>query len=119
MPGASFSSWGYKILLNTAFTKYKKTRRTQDHTAYLEQDAYEALPDVSSDIRAEREMRDYVLSLITRMPHALGRVLRLHFLEDRSQKEIADMEGVSITAVKTRIHRAKKEFRKLVPDASL
>jgi DNA-directed RNA polymerase specialized sigma24 family protein len=37
----------------------------------------------------------------------------MHFLEDKPQKDIAEFEGVSVGAIKTRIHRAKQEFRNL------
>jgi len=47
------------------------------------------------------------------MPEHLGRVLKLHFIEGRPQEEIAKMEGVSVGAIKTRVHRAKKEFKKI------
>jgi len=31
----------------------------------------------------------------------------------RSKKEIAAREGVSVGVIKTRVHRAKKEFKKI------
>jgi DNA-directed RNA polymerase specialized sigma24 family protein len=40
--------------------------------------------------------------------------LSLHFLEDRSQKEIAEMEDTSVSAIKTRIYRGKQEMKKLL-----
>ena len=47
------------------------------------------------------------------MPAQLGRALKLHFLDGMPQKEIATLEGISISAVKTRIYRAKREFKKV------
>jgi DNA-directed RNA polymerase specialized sigma24 family protein len=41
----------------------------------------------------------------------MSRALRLHIIERRPQEEVAEMEGVTVGALKTRIHRAKKEFR--------
>jgi DNA-directed RNA polymerase specialized sigma24 family protein len=32
------------------------------------------------------------------------------------QKKIAEQEGISVSAVKTRIHRAKKELKKISVD---
>lgn len=113
IPNASFSSWGYKILMNTAFTRYQKLKKTRENTVSLEPETYEAIAGDASDTYEEREMREQVGSVIERMPNTLGRVLKLHFLDDMSQKEIADKEGISLSAVKTRVHRAKKEFKKL------
>lgn len=113
--GATFSSWGYKILMNTAFTRYQKIKKIRDSTVFLEPELYEAIAGDAGDAYEEREMREQVGAVIARMPEMLGRILKLHFLDDMSQKEIADKEGISLSAVKTRVHRAKKEFKKMTP----
>ncbi|MEK7179151.1 MAG: sigma-70 region 4 domain-containing protein [Patescibacteria group bacterium] len=51
--------------------------------------------------------------MLSRMPKQLSRVLKLHFLDGMPQKEIAAMESVSVSAIKTRIYRAKREFKKV------
>ena len=56
---------------------------------------------------------DYVLSLISKLPVLLGRVLRLWSVEGKSQKDISKIEGISLGAVRARIHRAKKELKKI------
>lgn len=107
--GATFKSWGYKILLNTTFTRYQKLKKDGEATVHIEQEFFDALPDK----KPEFEMTDLVASVISRMPTHLGRILKLHFLDGMPQKEIARLEDISISAVKTRIHRAKKEYRKI------
>ena len=111
--GASFKSWGYKILMNTSFTHYKKKKRRIGATADLDPEFYEILPDLKSRDFEKQEMTDYLISIFSRMPENLGRALRLHFIEGHPQAEVATMEGVSVGAIKTRIHRAKKEFKKV------
>ncbi len=113
--GASFSSWAYKILLNTAFTRYQKMKKVRDNTIPMEPELYETIAGDAGPAYEEREMKEQVSTTIAQMPEALGRILRLHFLDDMSQKEIADREGISLSAVKTRVHRAKKEFKKMTP----
>ncbi|OYV27010.1 MAG: hypothetical protein B7W98_02730, partial [Parcubacteria group bacterium 20-58-5] len=44
-------------------------------------------------------------------PEAAAKILRLQFIEGKSQEEIAQAERLSIPAVKTRVHRAKKLFK--------
>jgi DNA-directed RNA polymerase specialized sigma24 family protein len=51
-----------------------------------------------------------VLATLAKLPDAFARVLRLQFLEGKSQEEIAQAEGTSVAAIKTRVHRAKKAF---------
>src|SRR3989344_1434933 len=107
--GASFKSWGYKILLNTTFSQYQKLKKDDGALVRVEKEIYEAFPDKIDDV----ETYDYVASILSRMPSQLGRALKLHFLDGMPQKEIAAIEGISISAVKTRIYRAKKEFKKV------
>lgn len=111
--GGSFKSWAYRILMNTAFTKYQKRKREWARTAPLEPEVYETLPDLESRTSERFEATDYVLSVFARLPEHFERVLRLHFIDGKPQKEIAEMENLSVGAVKTRIHRAKEEFRKV------
>ena len=81
----------------------------------MEPELYETIAEDAGPAYEEREMKEQVSTTIAQMPEALGRILRLHFLDDMSQKEIADREGISLSAVKTRVHRAKKEFKKMTP----
>lgn len=111
--GASFKSWGYKILMNTTFTHYQKLKKKGATHIELEPEFYETLPDPANH-REEEVMRDYVASFLSKMPAQLARPLKLHFLEEYSQKEIADMEGTTVSAVKTKIYRAKREFERLL-----
>ena len=78
----------------------------------VERELYEAFPD-ERHAHKTHEMTDFVASTLSRMPKHLSRVLKLHFLDGMPQKEIAALEGVSISAVKTRIHRAKREYKKV------
>ncbi len=115
--GASFSSWGYKILMNTAFTQYQKLKKHGEHVVAVDEEILALAPELSNS-HEHRDNRDLVASIISRMPEALARVLSLHFLDDKSQQEIADQEGLSIAAVKTRVHRAKKEFKRISDELS-
>ena len=111
--GATFKSWGYKILLNTPFSHYQKLKKKGAIHAELDPELYETLPD-PANFSEEETMRDYVASLLARIPDQLARPLRLHFIDEYSQKEIAKIEGTTVSAVKTKIYRAKREVQKLL-----
>lgn len=111
--GASFKSWAYKILLNTAFTKYQKTKKEREKRANLDPEFYELLADTKSRQFEKQEAYDYVISILYRIPEHLSRALSLHILEGRPQEEVAQIEGISVGAVKTRVHRAKKAFKNI------
>ncbi len=109
--GASFSSWAYAIVVRVAITRYGKLKRRGEASTFLEPAHYESLPAEDSFVDT-LTVRDEVLAALSRIPEAAARVLRLQFLEGRTQEEIAQKEGVTVSAVKTRVHRAKKLFKK-------
>jgi len=111
--GASFKSWAYKILINTCLSYYKKQKRDREATMPLDEELAELLPNFRTNDYDKEFTIDYVLSILSRMPGILGNVLKLYFIEGVPQKEIAAREGVSVGVIKTRVHRAKKEFKKI------
>lgn len=110
--GASFRSWAYRILVNTALTYYQKLKKRRGDLPLTEVELGTMVDHRGGAAFEQAEWRDYVASYLHRLPAATSRILRLFFLEDRPQEEIAALEGVSVAAVKTRLHRAKKEFKK-------
>lgn len=110
--GASFSSWAYRIVINTALTSYQKRKRHRAATIELDPEIYEMLPD-GTDTVGERELRDEIASVLVRMPEQLSRALTTHFLEDQPHHAAAGALGLTEGAVKTRVHRAKKEFKRI------
>lgn len=116
--GASFKSWAYRIVVNTALTRYQVLKKRREVTAELDPEFYEMLPDLRNE-KEEHEIRDVVISVLARMPTQMARALRLHIIERRPQEEVAAMEGVSVGALKTRIHRAKKEFKVIAESLGL
>lgn len=110
--GASFSSWGYRILMNTSFTRYQRLKREWGAIQKLDPEIYESLPDTQTEYFEKFELSDYVVSILAEMPDTLSRILHKHFIEGKPHKDIAEEEGISVGAVKTRVHRAKDAFRK-------
>lgn len=111
--GAQFSSWGYRILINTALTKYARRKRRSGGEVGLDEEIWALIPDRDLRQFEKRELQDLVASVLSRMPAPMSKALSSFFLEGKTQEEIAKEEGLSVGAVKTRVHRAKAEFRKI------
>jgi RNA polymerase sigma factor (sigma-70 family) len=111
--GASFASWMYTILNRVAYTRYASRRKEWERTVTLEPEHYESLPDSRAEFLEDLSIRDEVVAALARLPEAAAKILRLQFIEGKSQEEIAREERLSIPAVKTRVHRAKKLFRQM------
>ena len=111
--GASFSSWMYTILNRVAYTKYAARRREWEKTVELEPEHYESLPDVQAEFLEKLSLRDEVVVALAQLPETAAKILKLQFIEGKTQEEIAASEKLSVPAVKTRVHRAKKLFKKV------
>lgn len=114
--GASFKSWAYKILVNTCLTFLKKQKREHELTLELEPEVYESIPDTKSNTGEMRLLLDEALSVFSRIPNTAADILDAYFVKGKSQQEIARDNGISVGAVRTRIHRARKEFDRVSAD---
>jgi len=101
----------YTILNRVAYTKYVARRKEWGKTAELLPEHYESLPDARAEFLEDLSVRDEVIAALSKLPETAAKILRLQFIEGKSQEEIAQAENLSIPAVKTRVHRAKKMFK--------
>ena len=111
--GAQFSSWGYRILINTALTHYAKRKREGMVRAELDPEIFELLPDTSVEQFQHKELQGEIASVLAKMPPLFASALTAFFIDGKPQEDIAREEGVSVGAIKTRVHRAKKEFERI------
>lgn len=116
--GSSFSSWGYRILMNTAFTRYQKCVKEGRRFAALDPEFEQYIGERSEHAGFE-ERRDAIDRILARLPGHFVRVLRLHYLERWSHQDIADENGETVGTIKARIHRAKEAFRREAGDEEI
>ncbi len=108
--GATFSSWAYRILLNTTFTLYQKRLKEGKRVINIDPDFEHLIGERSNHIGFDED-KDVIERVLNKLPKHLSTVLRMHYLERWSHSDIAAKTGESVSAVKARIHRAKKVFR--------
>jgi len=111
--GATFSSWAYTILNRVAYTKYRMKSAEWGKRAELLPEHYESLPDAKAEFLEDLSIRNEVITALAKLPETAAKLLRLQFIEGKTQEEIAATEQLSIPAVKTRVHRAKKLFKQI------
>ena len=102
-----FSTWMYRIALNVAISSSRRRREL----LRIDEAATAPAPDPSSTERDQqlRSLQRFVSSL-----PPLDRALVLLYLDERSQKEIAEVLGITEGAVKVRHFRALERFRRLM-----
>lgn len=109
-----FSSWAYKIVLNTAITHYHKSRRRE----YEFPDGAEvAVGESHAEFRAlvlERETKSLVREVLREVPEDLRQILSAYYLEDKPYTVIAEERRVTIGALKMKLFRARRLVRKLL-----
>jgi RNA polymerase sigma-70 factor (ECF subfamily) len=109
--GAKFSSWAYTVLINTALTRYQKCVKEGKRTLLIEPEYFEQMGEMKEHVGFNQD-KDAIERILERLPGHFARVLRLHFLEHWSHKDIADESGETVGAIKARIHRAKADFKR-------
>jgi RNA polymerase sigma-70 factor (ECF subfamily) len=109
--GAKFSSWAYRILMNTAFTRYQKLIKEGQRFTNLDPEFEQFVGEQKNHSGFEGK-RDGIERILARMPGHFADVLRMHYLERWSHQDIAEKTGENVGTIKARIHRAKSAFRK-------
>lgn len=113
--GASFSSWGYKILLRQCFTLYQKKKKTWARETTLDEELLAVIPDKEfSEMHEKFLLREEMLSFLSKLPASLRVVVQKFFFEEKSHKEIADEEGFDEGVSRIRLHRAKQLLKKII-----
>ena len=107
---SKFSTWMYRVALNTAITLYRKTKRqvrTQDYDDFIYK--------IKSDDYDETEEQQ--LKLMYDALKQLGdidKALVFLYLEDKDYSEIADTLGISEVNARVKMNRIKKKLRTIV-----
>lgn len=109
--GAKFSSWAYRILLNTAFTRYQKLLKERQRFVAMDPELEQQYGEWREH-SGFKEERDGIERILERLPEHFAIVLRLHYLERWSHQDIAEHTGENAGTIKARIHRAKAAFKK-------
>jgi RNA polymerase sigma-70 factor (ECF subfamily) len=119
---SQFSTWLYRLTVNVALGRIRRGRKTKDveYEEYLpkfQDDGHHRVRPVVdwSDTLDEKYAEQETQALLAR---ALGQlkpldksVIVLSDLEGFSDKEIAPIVGLTVSAVKTRLHRARLFLR--------
>jgi RNA polymerase sigma-70 factor, ECF subfamily len=120
---SAFGSWLYRIAANAAYQKLR-TRKSKgrevaidDVLPSLDQDGrhFEPMDDWSNRVdqkALQGELRAVLEEAITALPPDYRTALVLHDVEGLSNPDIAEALGISLPAVKSRVHRSRLFVRK-------
>lgn len=102
-------SWLYRVANNAAIDGIRRKKRL----AWLRLPSVLGTPDEpqASDSHGRVPEREHLQGVLRTLPPENAAALLLHALEGYSYKEIAEIQGCSMTAVRSRIARARAAFR--------
>ncbi len=116
---AKFSSWLYRIAANTALDLLRMRNRKQDAQEPLavEDDEAESLlvdevAPLPEDALTTRETLAHIHSILAGMSPKLSEAFVLYEIQGLSMQETADALGISLSAAKVRVHRARLLLQK-------
>jgi RNA polymerase sigma-70 factor (ECF subfamily) len=120
--GTNLKAWLYKILTNTFISSYwKKQREPQTVSADANEEfsLYDRL--VEADVSPEAQLLDgipdeEVKQALESIPEQFRTAVLLADVEGFSYQEIADITGVAIGTVMSRLHRGRKALQRALWD---
>lgn len=117
---AYFSTWLYRVTTNAAYGYLRKEKKFSEQTPvedidqeqFLEYD-WSNLPD---DVLLSEESKKVLRQSIDSLPEAMRTVVVLKDVEGLKNEEIAETLGISVPAVKSRLHRGRLILRQLLSE---
>lgn len=98
-------SWLFQISYNTCMDHFKKEQKQTELKGEYK--------DHEEDL-IYKEAGELIEPLITLLPDKYGKALALSDIQGLKQQEVADMMGLSLTAAKSRIQRARQMLKEQI-----
>lgn len=117
---SSLKTWLTRICINAALTRLRRNGRHKAESLddpIGEEGLPRPIPDPREDPEQElrgRELRRLLEHYLARLSPALREVFVLRDIEELSGEETAQMLGITVNAVKTRLSRARTALRQLL-----
>ena len=116
----SFGSWLYVITANQC-KAWRRKRRTwmqsleDTSIAQLEKATYSGHIIEENEQMTEETQREVVKKLLAKLQESDRTVITLYYLGGMTYEEISNFLGVSVGAIKSRLHRARQRLKKEEP----
>lgn len=106
---SKFSTWLYRIALNTAISDLRKQKN------YIKTVEPERLPTEIQDIQYNKDREEKLQQLYKAINHLteIERAIVMLYLEDKSYEEMEDILGINQNNLRVKMNRIKEKLRKL------
>jgi RNA polymerase sigma-70 factor, ECF subfamily len=118
---AKFSTWIYTIAGNLARTEYQRRRRRNIFSinSYGEDDETFDIPDDSArpDVITDSGIKDEIIQkALLKVSESYREMVILRDIQEMSYEEIAEITGIRVGTVKSRINRGRAQLQELLKD---
>ncbi len=100
---SKYSTWIYRIALNTCVSFFRRSKRDVTYV--------DITMDIPETVESNEDIQE-LYKLINRLGK-IERALVLLYLDDKSYKEIAEITGLSVTNVATKLSRIKDKLKQM------
>lgn len=107
---AKFSTWMYRVALNTAITLFRKKKRTVT-TTQIEQ-----MPLIGTSESTDTDTKEQIDILYTAIKQLteVERALVLLYLDEKPYKEISETIGISEVNARVKMNRVKNKLKTIM-----
>jgi RNA polymerase sigma-70 factor (ECF subfamily) len=110
---SKFSTWFYKIVYNTGLTiATNKKRQLQMQMNSI--DEINNLINNNNETYAKKNAKEFIISMVEKLPVRNALVLILFYLDNFSLKEISEILEISLQNTKVLLHRSRNLLREVL-----
>lgn len=105
----SFSTWLYRVTSSVCLTELSRRKRrgevalTTDHTS-----------DAVTEPEETTDTPEMIRRCVTKLPDRYATIVTMYYLDEISYEEIAESLNIPMGTLKTWMHRARHQLRKIV-----
>jgi len=107
---SKFSTWMYRVSLNTAITLYRKSKRSIKTTDFDAMDFKIKAEEYDDEVEQQLKLMYKAVKQLNDIEKALVFL----YLEDKSYKEIAETMGISEVNARVKMNRVKTKLKKIL-----
>ena len=112
---SKFSTWVYRVALNTAISDFRKKKRSVPVSS-TEGASIEIGQEPGNDIE-KHDQADVLYAAIRQLPE-IDKAIVMLYLEDKSYEEMEDILGINNNNLRVKMNRIKEKLRQLTKNIS-
>ncbi len=110
---AKLESWLYQITRNTIIDHYRSKQTTEELPDWIEQ------PQPKEEELIKKELSACLEPMVKELPDKYRKAIQMSEIENKTQQEVAELEGISLSCAKSRVQRGRALLKTMLYDCCL